>query len=639
MAGETRSYWCVRDTAADSPFFREDDQTGLAGLGLAIRHESMDSEGLSSSFATVLDHSGGDRAVTLAYCVPVDARGWTWWDDPQHKRTITGDGLFINPVDITGIFEGRGCGATGTASRYPLAVAASAHRALVLALPLEPPRLARLLYDPTKLELRAEFDFGLSPIPIRFPSRADAAVLCYDVPAKWAFREALARYYELHPAAFARRVGQAGLWLPFTGLDQIEQPEDFGFAYHELGGLDGIAADKRYGIGSFLYCEPQSYWQTTYQHGGRPTCKGALEQLRKDAEAGDVCAQAVFVSGCRVEDGAYQIYIDPIAWTQSVPFGVDANPETVSTEYSEWSNMAQCEMERLGDALGWCSKPAVGLDGIYIDSIEGWSEIHDHCRDHWRFAQHPLTFSPDTKAVCLLNLWGTYAFVKELARKLHDAGLTLMANDMFYRYWFYAPMVDVPGREYSWFEGGRFAPLAEARYLFFRSMSGKKPYLMLMNNNFSDGSHMEEYFQRSLFYGVFPSMFHAHDGSSAWYWTTPDFYNRDRHLFSKYIPLIRRIDRAGWEPVPHAVVEPDAMLIERFGGRGSDLIFTLHNPTSDRQTVVLKVDLDLCEPGGRTHAAELISGEPCPAGTEEDVLRVELSLEANGYAAVALSSP
>ena len=57
-------------------------------------------------------------------------------------------------------------------------------------------------------------------------------------------------------------------------------------------------------------------------------------------------------------------------------------------------------------------------------------------------------------------------------------------------------------------------------------------------------NYVERYFQRCLFYGMFPSMF-SHNAADNPYWRNPAWYNRDRPLFKKYIPLIRRVAEAG----------------------------------------------------------------------------------------------
>ena len=100
----------------------------------------------------------------------------------------------------------------------------------------------------------------------------------------------------------------------------------------------------------------------------------------------------------------------------------------------------------------------------------------------------------------------------------------------------------------------------------WRTMAGRKPYLLLMNTDydaFTPGL-VERYFQRSLFYGMWPGMF-SHNASENPYWQNPKWYNRDRPLFKKYLPLIRRVAEAGWQPVTHAACENERIWVERSG--------------------------------------------------------------------------
>src|ERR1043165_9287083 len=42
--------------------------------------------------ADIVDATGQDRAITLAYVVPLDATAWRWWDGPEKSREIGQDG-------------------------------------------------------------------------------------------------------------------------------------------------------------------------------------------------------------------------------------------------------------------------------------------------------------------------------------------------------------------------------------------------------------------------------------------------------------------------------------------------------------------------------------------------------------------
>ncbi|MBQ6247897.1 MAG: hypothetical protein IJK04_13585 [Kiritimatiellae bacterium] len=109
---------------------------------------------------------------------------------------------------------------------------------------------------------------------------------------------------------------------------------------------------------------------------------------------------------------------------------------------------------------------------------------------------------------------------------------------------------------------------------------------------------VERYMQRVLFYGLQPSMFSV-DAASNPYWENPAIYDRDRDLFKKYVPLVREVAEAGWEPVTLARSSNRNVFVERFGRR----YLTLCNDTSRPQKTRVTVDFPV-----RRQAMERISG-------------------------------
>ncbi|MBI5092822.1 MAG: hypothetical protein HZB26_10320 [Candidatus Hydrogenedentes bacterium] len=614
------AHWRARDVAADAG-------SGAANAGLKLEPVNRAARRSLESSCVVIDSTNAERAVTLAYVIPIDATGWSWWDDPDRGRTITGDKPFQNIVDYyhaEPVFM----------SYYPMAVISNGASALCIAVPPEPARVVRFLYDPVVKELRAEFDFGLSPTPEHFPSRADAAVRVFRVGPKWAFRRALARYYSLYPEAFKRRVGEGGIWMPFQSIEPIERPEDFHIAFREVayGDWASLAFDKQHGVRSYVYVEPQTNWRDL--RGNERTYDQYVKQLREDANKGDRKAQATLVSAVEREDGRNDLYLDSIAWTRSAPFGANADPDVATEGFDGWPNKGQYELQQLRSAIVEHS-----LDGVYVDSMEGWGAMRNYRKAHWRTTRYPLTFHQETKRVCLMSFWGTHAFVKQLTTELHEHNTLLFGNGAFHRFWQLAPYVDIPGMEYGWFTEGKWTPVPDWQFLFLRAMSAQRPYLLLMNNAFEDAGQMEEYFQRSLFYGCYPSMFHGHTGTSVPYFSKPEWYNRDRPLFMKYIPLIQKLDSAGWQPVPYAEVEPAEIRIERFGdGRSNNLAFTLHNSAADTRSVVVTLSLRDLRLARRVAATEWITGRDVPMRARGDTVRIALELSANGYAVVGLKA-
>jgi len=150
-----------------------------------------------------------------------------------------------------------------------------------------------------------------------------------------------------------------------------------------------------------------------------------------------------------------------------------------------------------------------------------------------------------------------------------------------------APWINALSTETDWNPGGQWRPMADADLLYRRALAGQKAFGFLMNTDFTRWPFAlsERYMQRCLAYGMFPSFFSA-DAITNRYFDQPALYNRDRPLFKKYIPLIKIIAEAGWQPLTNATSSDPAVYVERFG---SDY-FTVFNDSSTSRTVTLTFD-------------------------------------------------
>jgi hypothetical protein len=156
-------------------------------------------------------------------------------------------------------------------------------------------------------------------------------------------------------------------------------------------------------------------------------------------------------------------------------------------------------------------------------------------------------------------------------------------------------------------------------------MSGAKPYLLLMNTDFDafNSELVERYFQRSLFYGMFPGMF-SHNAADNPYWQNPKWYNRDRALFKKYLPLIKRVAEAGWQPVTFAGCDNDQVWVERFGPDANGSIwFTMFNDTAKPQTGTLHLEAPVLDRVSAGAATELLSNQTLPGTARSWKLTLE----------------
>ncbi len=359
-SGAERGGLYVRDVAAEGPFERfdgtlaaeadgsarfEGEAAGLrATMRLEAGAESVRIEG------AVLDTTGRDRAVTVYLALPVDARGWTWWDDAETPRRIEQTGTYLNPTSY-------GVGNTGQASRYPLACVSGPERGVAIAAPLDRPSVCRLAYDAATRELYAAFDLALVP-ETKQPSAASFALVAYGFDPAWGFRAALQRYYDLFPDLFTKRTTHEGIWMPFTDIATVEGAEDFGFAFHE--GDNNPAWDDAHDILTFVYVEPMTCWLALPPEAPR-TYEAAVARMEELARGGDRGAQAVLSSGAQDESGRWDVDVVDAPWCDGAVFTVEADPDIRAPE----GGLSQFE-ER------WATIRA-SLDRVPARFVPGWT--------------------------------------------------------------------------------------------------------------------------------------------------------------------------------------------------------------------------------------------------------------------------
>ncbi len=131
---------------------------------------------------------------------------------------------------------------------------------------------------------------------------------------------------------------------------------------------------------------------------------------------------------------------------------------------------------------------------------------------------------------------------------------------------------------------------------------GQKPFAYLLNTDMSlvDTDEVERYLRLCLFYGIFGSFFV--DDSGYTYWSGP-YPDRDRNHFKKYIPLVRTIALAGWQPRTLATTDDPSVLLERWGDADTQYL-TVRNEGAEGP---FSITLDPTLPGF-TIATELLDG-------------------------------
>lgn len=562
--------------------------------------------------------SGADRAVTVYLALPVGAIGWQWGQDVRHSQLIETGREYTNQVRIT-------AGATGGLSLYPFGAVGSADGGVGIASQQDWPSIYRIFYNSTTHQFVIAWDFALTGKTAAWAAHT-ARFRCKlfrisPGPTAETFRRATERFYRLYPRAWQRRAMQEGIWMPFTNPTTLHHPEDFGFAYHE--GDNSVKSDDRLNILSFRYTEPSSYWlpmppemPRTYENAVALIQRNANDksnggkQEEKDQPKPWQWARAVLNSGTQDEQGRYNLDFRNEPWANGAVFALNPNPDlSASAEQPTRGSLAYTVEEGARRYGAEADRTSGHLDGEYLDSLETWTDVLDYRLSNLRACPYPLPFDTVTHEPVLPQWYSVHAFTRALSDDLHNRDRLLFANSTPIRFSIFSPLLDVMGIEVNWIdEKGNWQPDDDATLNMRRTLSGQKPYLLLMNTDFDKFTHqrVEKYMQRCLLYGIYPSMF-SYNAANNPYWETPKWYERDRDLFKKYIPVFKRVSAAGWQPITHAHADRDDVWMERWGDRH----FTVFNSDSKPHDVTLTIDLRAIGQTALTKAANLLS--PLPA--------------------------
>ena len=595
----------------------------------------------------ITDINRDNRALTLYFALPIDATGWQWGNDVRSSETIAPNREYTNQTRIN-------VGATGGLSRYPFAAISNETQGVGIGSQQDWPSVYRIFYNGAVKQFVMAWDFSLSKT-LTWPAY-NARFRCnlFRLPpalAKWGFRAVAQTFYALHPEGFTRRAPSDGIWLPFTAPDTIEHSEDFGFSYHE--GDNSLLYDDQHKISSFRYTEPATYWlpmppemPRTYENAlalitknaGQGT--GSREQGTENTGAGEnpksktqkeptpdlrpptpaEFARAVLNSGTWDEDGKFNLEFRNEPWTNGAVFPLNPNPELLATPGKPTKGSLSYNFDLAAQRYGPTAK---GIqDGEFLDSLEGWADTLDYRPSNLQSIPYPLPFDTESRRPVAPEWYAVHTFVRFLRDDLRNRNKLLFANSVPIRFSIFAPLLDVMGIEVNWLDAqGNWSPEDDATLNYRRTLSARKPYLLLMNTDFNKftSEYVERYFQRCLFYGMFPSMFSANAADHA-YWETPAWYNRDRPLFKKYIPLLKIVSAAGWEPVTYARSANPAVFIERFGTH----FFTLRNDRSTPQTAKITLDAAALGLKAPLRVRSLLTGKDIAAELNSGTLRPEL---------------
>jgi len=605
LMGQKNEGFEVRDVAAGSDFVSFDHGEAL-GLRLEARTERKGD--VTFVEGTLSDTAGRDRAVSLIYAIPVEGDGWRWCRGPRRSVKAEPPREYVEASRFA-------AGANGRLSRYPLAAITREANGQAIALDMGRPAFFRVGYNAGTRELFIAYDFGLA----REKPSASFRFCAYTFDAAHRFRSALARLYAIFPAYFKCRTPEQGIWMPFYKISSVQGWEDFGFKFEE--GNNETAWDDRHGIITFRYTEPHTWWMPM-KKGLPRTPEAALAEAKRRAAKKDPRALALMTSGYFDEQGQLVLRIRNAPWCNGAVWSVNPSPYLpfdVTDFKNKWNATLRKRLygaDRRGD-----------LDGEYVDSSEGYvTALLDFRREHFRFAQAPLTFSFYSRRPAQFRGLLSFEYVRALAKDVHGMGKLMMANGTPSRLCWLAPLLDVMGTETNWNRNKRWRPMSDRDMLFRRALCGPKPFCFLMNTVFDDFSDalVEKYMKRCLAYGMFPGFFSPEASGRSHYFRRPELYNRHRPLFKKYVPLCKTVAEAGWQPVTLARSDNPEVYVERFGEK----YLTVFNDSSKAQTATITLSMpahDTCRDLVRERSVVWSQGKTTISLQGEDVavLRLE----------------
>ncbi len=595
----------LRDFAAKTP--PQPVGGRLRRAGDTVRQEAVCAEVAVTASYTALpnridvrcelkDRTGKDRALTLYFALPVRAgKGWQWHDDLERTREITPQEEYLSAAAESPV------GANGLNSLYPFATFGSREVALAASIPLDQPRVCRMVYNAELQQFFLAFDLALVPEVKRWPGSASVAFSLFTHDPAWGFRACAEKYYQMFPQFFTKRVKRDGGWVCWGNCANVPDIEELGFAYHWGGDSpEGVAWDNAHGIYSFPYVEATNMHQT-------------MEEF-ESATSEDVVKRLQWMA-----DPARTERLPN--WHYNHPYGVHLGDRDAALRQSAQAYLKSLLYDEEGRIYGSASKtefdlliakyvpcnanPALpgGLGAYYLDTwipkyqalmeskggkIDGIAQDNYHVgdtalsrrREHFAHETIPLTFERRTGQPVIAKYFTTYQFTEEYKRR-HPEKLVI-ANTCSAQYPFTYQLLDIHGYEWN----------IESLAPFARALAYRKPVCSLP----VQPPHKEErWIKWHLRYAFFPGG----------YANSETYLNRE--AMRKYVPVIRDLSLAGWEPITRARCADADIAVERFGPDR----FTLFKGAAAEKRAVVRLEQPLLQ-AQPTRARDLLTGAEYP---------------------------
>ncbi|MBT3380886.1 MAG: hypothetical protein HN742_12715 [Lentisphaerae bacterium] len=598
----------VRDVARDSDLIALTGDTRTVGDDVHADYNATDLDlSVHAEYTPAADHIGvevtvrnerpTDRAVTVYFVLPFPVGEALWWDDIVTQRPATGNRTLGARGRVS-------AGANGRHSTYPFACV-SGQQCPALAIPMDYPLCHRLAAAPACRRFFLAVDLGLTPATAKFPNRATYTFVVYRCDPRWGLRSAVARYYRLFPQFFTKRMPQDGGWVCWGTCAGMANLDALGFLYHwGPSGPEAIAFDDANGLYSFLYSDSARYFADVGQFNRRPNASEAAAAMRRLLDAADPRSH---VLSARETATGRRRYLSreksrgreaTETWLRDSVAAVKASAALNShgdiqvgylVNRKDWGGedwwtgrcfanidpdipggYGQFLLDRvLSPIVDKYRRAGAELDGFGLDNYFTNAASLDFSRKHLAWTDFPATFATADFRPVIVGDTIVYEWVRELKRRLEAEGKWLIANTGRQPFPFAQHLLDMNGLEWGL---ERSAPAA--RVLAYRKQVVTLPV---------KPEHYKEPFIKShLPMGVLPG---GYGGDKRF-----RLGSETAELYAKYVPILRRMAAAGWEPVPWAEADAETVSVERFGTT-LPLLFSVHNQGSEPMQATISVDV------------------------------------------------
>ena len=545
------------------------------------------------------------RALDVVVTVPAALTGWTWHRNWREDCKIAADSKFADAEQVGGFLV----------TRYPFSAVSKDGAGVIFGTP----------FDAGVYENRTVTANGItSRVPVGFlargaglGTRATFRYLIFPFKGTWGFRSAAKAYYarEAHKLPTAPVGAKEGAWVwPIWPSKGPADPDDFGHTFWEAPTSiekrpEEIRRAHKLGIGVYPYTEVWGMRQhlPTAEDGSHPPVEARLAELEGWA--------AQTNSGKTWFDAPREEAVR--ACLNSMPTKPDGTHAYIEDHYSNWTTWWRTNPDpRLAKpnrcSICWDHTLAPRLDdidGAYLDSISyGFAADYRNVRpEHLAVFDAPLVYDQDTLRPCTDGMQHMTTFVAWLAGKLHPKGKRLFGNTFGIAHRFNATNLDILGREVgSWGNrpGEQFlhSVITDAQACEQRFFAYRRPVSNLLQEGHWERlcpevtrRGIELYIENQMFYGFYPAVStiggEKKIGYSGWrrYFGPDKRYERDRDLFKASIPVIRRLNRAGWQPETLLRANTANVWIERYGepGESGECLFTVRNASAKEVDAIL----------------------------------------------------